>query len=82
MKFLPIRLNAFNKVEMSAKCWLCWRASIGLTAGERRVISALTAETHRNGMTALSYIMFEIDKGRKAAPPSKSTTCPDTLKAV
>lgn len=32
------------------------------------VISALTAETPCNRMTALSYIMFGIDRGRKAAP--------------
>lgn len=49
------------------KSLLCQGASAG-SDSRPGVISALTAETPRNGMTALSYIMFGIDRGREAAP--------------
>lgn len=51
----------------AVKSSLCQAASAG-SDSRPAVISALTAETPRNRMTALSYIMSGIDRGRKAAP--------------
>lgn len=71
MKCLP-RSNAFNSVAVHrwSVCFVgersLHRASIGLTARESRVISALTAETPSKGMTALLYIMLA-DRYRKKA---------------